>query len=220
MGLLDHFKGHSRSRREVVAEQAKPVVRPPTGFLSWVMLATTEGDPVPCIMRRLMPADVMPLSKWPAPTYFDWLGLVEGRPSGRHTRAQVNYEKPLRLEVLETLPFTDAPAEIIGAMALCDHPRDRPDALELAYLEKNPDSHLVGFGTAALALALVEARTRGMAFFLDALIKSHSNLFYKRCGMVEVDGTPWPTVTVRMEFPSGARTDVFLDKVREKQIIP
>jgi len=184
------------------------------------MLKTGEGRPVPAILRRLLPSDAMALAQWPAPTYFDWLGLIDMRPSGRPTRANVNYDKPLRLEVMETLPFPDAPAEIVGAMALCDQPRDRPDALELAYLEKNPHSPLVGFGTAALALALVEARGKRLDFFLDALLKSNSHHFYRRCGMVEVDGTPWPTVTVRMEFPTDTRVETFLAQVRERQVIP
>ncbi|MBM3269408.1 MAG: hypothetical protein FJZ01_17330 [Candidatus Sericytochromatia bacterium] len=218
MGFLDHFLG--RKQRRVAVAEPRAVVRPPTGFLSWVMLAGPDGERVPCIMRRLMPADVMALSTWPAPTYFDWLGLVESRSRGRPTRATVNYDKPLRLEVLETLPFPDSPAQIVGAMALCDRPKDRPDALELAYLEKHPSSPLAGFGTAALALAITEARTRKMNFFLDALIKSDSHVFYRRCGMVEVDGTPWPTVTVRMEFPSAERAEAFLDRAREKQIVP
>ncbi|MBM3273939.1 MAG: hypothetical protein FJZ00_02210 [Candidatus Sericytochromatia bacterium] len=218
MGLLDHFKVRRAPKHEEIP--VKAVVRPPMGFLSWVMLRTTGGDPVPCIMRRMMPADAMVLVRWPVPTYFDWLGLIDGRASGRPTKANVNYDKPLLLSVMETLSFPDAPAEIVGAMALCDHPADRPGNLELAYLERSPDSRLVGFGTAALALALLEAERRHMAFFLDALIKSNSHRFYQRCGMSEVDGTPWPTVTVRMEFPSDGRCEAFLDSVREKQIIP
>lgn len=219
MGLLDHFRGRRAPQREPEAP-AGPVIRPPTGFLSWVMLTTPEGQPVPCILRRLLPADAMALSRWPTPTYFDWLGLIDGRPSGRPTKASVNYDKPLRLEVMETLPFAEAPAQIVGAMALCEKPKDRPGALELAYLEKSPDSALRGFGMAALALAVQEARQKQMAFFLDALIKSSSHIFYMRCGMREVDGTPWPTVTVRMEFPSENRAEAFLEQAREQQLIP
>jgi GNAT superfamily N-acetyltransferase len=219
MGLLDHFRGRRAAAREPEAP-ARPVVRPPTGFLSWVMLTDPDGLHVPCILRRLLPSDVMPLSLWPSPTYFDWLGLVDSRPSGRPTRATVNYDKPLRLEVMETLPFAGMPAEIVGAMALCERPKERQGHLELAYLEKSPDSRLRGFGMAALALAVQEARQKDLDFFLDALIKSSSHLFYRRCGMREVDGTPWPTVTVRMEFPGEARADAFVEQAREQQLIP
>lgn len=232
MGLLDPFLGRRAAKRgrgrvpdrergtAAAASEDRPVVRPPTGFLSWVMLTGPDGQRIPCIMRRLMPADAIPLSRWPSPTYFDWLGLVEGRPSGRPTRASVSYDKPLRLEVMETLPFPGAPAEIVGAMALCERPKDRPNFLELAYLEKKPDSSLRGFGMAALALAVQEAQNKHLGFFLDALIRSGSHIFYMRCGMREVDGTPWPTVTVRMEFPSEARAMAFVDQAREQQLIP
>ncbi len=219
MGLLDHFRG-GRAQKPEPEAPARPVVRPPTGFLSWVMLTASDGRRVPCIMRRLLPSDVMALSRWPAPTYFDWLGLVDGRASGRATKANVNYDKPLRLEVMETLPLAGAPGEIVGAMALCERPKDRPQALELAYLEKNPESRLRGFGMAALALAVQEARQKQMSFFLDALIKSNSHIFYMRCGMKEVDGTPWPTVTVRMEFPNGDRARAFVEQASERQLIP
>lgn len=219
MGLLDHFRGRRAVSREPEAP-AKPIVRPPAGFLSWVMLTAQDGRPVPCILRRLLPSDTMALSRWPSPTYFDWLGLVDGRPSGRPTKANVNYDKPLRLEVMETLPFAGEPAEIVGAMALCEKPKDRPGFLELAYLEKSPESSLRGFGMAALALAIQDARQRRLGFFLDALIKSSSHIFYMRCGMHEVDGTPWPTVTVRMEFPSEGRAEAFVEQARERQLIP
>lgn len=219
MGFLDHFRG--RKVKDLPPVETKPVLaRPPTGFLSWVMLTGPGETNVPAILRRLAPADAIALASWPEPTYFDWLGLIERKASGRATKATVNYEKPLRLQVMETLPMPNEPSRIIGAIALCDQPKERPDALELAYLERAPGCEIQGFGTAALAICLMGAREKGLGFFLDALLKSNSHMFYMRCGMVEVDGTPWPTQTVRMQFPSLERTNLFLDKVREKQIIP
>lgn len=184
------------------------------------MLTDPEGLPVACMLRRMMAADAMELSTWPEPTYFDWPGLLAGRASGRQTRAGVDYSKPVLLRVLETFPRADAPPEIAGAIALCERPKDRPDAFELAYLERAPGLAFKGFGTAALALALLEARERGLAFFLDALLKSQSDRFYAAQGLVAVDGTPWPTVTVRMAFANRAAEDRFLDKVRQRALIP
>ena len=220
MGWFQNSRRPTRKLATVQAEPKAPAVRPPTGFLSWAMLSRPDGSQVACMLRRMTATDAMTLVSWPEPTYFDWLGLLEGRASGRQTRAGVSYEKAVRLQVIETFPTAEDPPQIVGAIALCDRPKDRPDALELAYLERSPLSHLTGFGTAALALSLLDARDKGLAFFLDALLKSRSNEFYSHQGLVEVDGTPWPTVTVRMAFPSRDAEQCFLAKVRDLLIIP
>ncbi len=217
------FQNSRRPARKLATADTEPkaaAVRPPTGFLSWAMLQRSDGSQVACMLRRMTATDAMTLVNWPETTYFDWLGLLEGRASGRQTRAGVSYEKAVRLQVIETFPTTEDPPHIAGAIALCDRPKDRPDALELAYLERSPLSDLAGFGTAALALALLDAHQKGLAFFLDALLKSRSNEFYAHHGLVEVDGTPWPTVTVRMAFPSRGAEQQFISKVRDLLIIP
>ncbi|MEB3300288.1 MAG: hypothetical protein VKO21_12500 [Candidatus Sericytochromatia bacterium] len=192
----------------------------PAGLLEVGAVQLRGGGPLPVMIRRGRLEDAQAFARWPEPSWFDWVGLAQGRPSGRDVKGHVNFNEPSSLLVLEVLDAATADQPLLGGVALGVDRSGRIPVLEVRYLERLPGSDLKGVGKLLLAAALYEAARLEATLVLDALLKSGSDLFYRRCGMVEHGQSKDPGLTRRMAFPDEQRALRFLDECRREGLLP
>ncbi|MEB3203800.1 MAG: hypothetical protein VKP57_03795 [Candidatus Sericytochromatia bacterium] len=192
----------------------------PAGLIEMAALIGPDQTPVPVIIRRGRPEDAQVFAKWPEPTWFDWVGLAMGRSSGRDVKGHVDFGKASSLMVLELLNPAATGVSIVGGVAVGVDRSGKVPVLEVRYLERMPGSPLKGIGKLLLVAALYEAARLEAALVLDALLKSGSDIFYRRCGMVESGQSQEPALTRRMAFPDPTRASRFLESCRVEGLLP
>jgi hypothetical protein len=192
----------------------------PAGLIEVAALIGPNEAPVPVFIRRGRPEDAQVFAKWPEPTWFDWVGLAIGRSSGRDVKGHVDFGKASSLVVLELLNPAAGGVSIVGGVAVGVDRSGKVPVLEVRHLERMPGSALKGIGKLLLVAALYEAAALEAALVLDALLKSGSDIFYRRCGMVESGQSQEPALTRRMAFPDSTRASRFLESCRAEGLLP
>ena len=216
-----------RPSRLKATPQAQPPVRAttgvlsrPAGFIEYGALPHMDGTVWPVLIRRGRPDDAQAFARWPEPTWFDWVGLAQGRKSGRDVKGHVDFNAPCSLVVLEAMRPDAGALSIVGGLATrLDRSGPVPD-LQVCYLERAPHSQHRGIGKILLAAALFEAARHEATLSLEALLRSNSDLFYRRCGLVESGRSLDPGMTRRMVFPDQARALKFLESCRREGLLP
>lgn len=192
----------------------------PAGLIEMAALTGPDGVPVPVVIRRGRPEDAQVFARWPEPTWFDWVGLALGRASGRDVKGHVDFGKASSLMVVELLDPGGTAQPIVGGVAVGMDRTGPVPVLEVRYLERLPGSPLKGIGKLLLVASLYEASRLEAALVLDALLKSGSDLFYRRCGMVESGQSAEPALTRRMAFPDPGRATRFIEACRAEGLLP